>query len=106
MYTAHISIVRKEIPPNNEFWGKYENQEVGFFYSPNVHLSDVYCWLNCFSKRLEEIRVELGLSSISSFPMPEEGKGFDWSFHMTIGNFKELDQPFSMKYLSTARETR
>lgn len=85
-YPAHISVVRKEVPVNLEFWEKYDGQEVEYFYSPIVCFGRVYCWLNVFSQRLEEIRLELGLPVSSEYTLPPEG--FVKCFHMTIGNFK------------------
>lgn len=87
MYSPHISVVRKEVPPNIEFWGKYEGEEVDFAYDNVVHHSATYWWLNCFSKRLEEIRLELGLPVNSPYTLPPEG--FAKCFHSTIGNTKE-----------------
>lgn len=86
MYPAHISIVRKEVPQNLEFWGKYEGERVEFYYENEVKFGKVYCWLNCFCNRLEEIRSELGLPVDSPYTLPPEG--FYKCFHMTIGNFK------------------
>ena len=86
MYAPHISLVRKEIPPNMEVWDKYEGQEIDFFYENIVYFGDVYCWLNVFSKRFEEIRAELGLRVESIYTLPPEG--FVKCFHTTLGNFK------------------
>lgn len=88
MYEAHISVVRKETPVHLDHWEKYEGHEVEFQYEPIVRFGEVYCWLNCFSVRLEEIRVELGLAVHSLYTLPPEG--FKKCFHSTIGNFKEL----------------
>ena len=87
-YNAHISVVRKETPIHLDFWGKYDGQEVEYFYSPIVHFGKVYCWLNVFSQRLEEIRLELGLPVSSEYTLPPEG--FVKCFHMTLGNMKPL----------------
>jgi len=88
MYPAHVSIVRKEIPPNLNAWGKYENQEVEFFYSPLIHSGTMYYWINVFSVELEKIRGELGLRVDAPFYQPPEG--FAKTFHMTIGNIKDI----------------
>jgi hypothetical protein len=85
-YRAHVSVVRKEIPVNMEFWRKYEGEEVEFFYEGIVRFSENYCWLNVFSVRLEEIRLELGLPVDSPFTLPPAG--FSKCYHTTIGNFK------------------
>jgi hypothetical protein len=86
MYAPHISVVRKEVPGNLEAWGKYEGQLVDFAYSNIVHYGTVYCWLNCFCKRLEEIRLELDLPVDSVYTRPPEG--FVKCFHTTLGNRK------------------
>ena len=86
MYKPHISVVRKEIPPNLEYWGKYEDQIVDFAYDGTIYRGEVYIWLDVYSKRLEEIRLELGLPVHSQYTLPPEG--YENVFHSTIGNFK------------------
>lgn len=88
MYQAHISVVRNEIPPNMQYWDKYEGNEIEFYYENIVRFGTVYCWLNVFSTRLEEIRIELGLPVSSMYTLPPEG--FTKCFHATLGNFKGL----------------
>lgn len=80
-YPAHVSIVRREIPLNMDFWQKYEGQEVEFQYSPRIMEDETYYWLDVQSERLQEIREELGLKR---FP--------PWRnlYHITIGNKKKL----------------
>lgn len=85
-YRPHISVVRNEIPPNKEVWRKYEGDEVEFLYSNIVHSGTVYWWLNCFSVKLEEIRLELGLPVDSPYTRPPDG--LKKTFHCTIGNIK------------------
>lgn len=86
-YPTHISVVRKEVPPNMDVWGKYEGKEVEFYYTSTIYFGTVYCWLNAFSERLEEIRLELGLSISEKFTQPPSDR---WKkcFHITLGNFK------------------
>lgn len=86
MYPPHISVVRKEVPPKMELWGKYEGEEVEFAYHNYVYNGTVYWWLNAFSKRLEEIRLELGLPVSTQYTRPPIG----WikCFHITLGNNK------------------
>ena len=86
MYAAHISVVRKEVPTNWQYWGIYEGEEVEFTYCNIVNRGTVYWWLNAFSKRLETIRTELGLPISSMYTRPPDG----WvrCFHITIGNSK------------------
>lgn len=87
-YGAHITVVRigKEVPVNIEHWGKYDGEQVPFFYEPCVYEGTVYYWLNVWCVRLEEIRKELGLPVTSLYTLPPEG--FVKCFHCTIGNKK------------------
>jgi len=88
MWSAHITLVRpgKEVPINTEHWGKYEGESIEFLYEPRVYSGKVYYWLNIWCKRLEDIRLELGLPVISEFTLPPDG--FIKCFHCTIGNMK------------------
>ena len=86
-YNAHISVVRKEIPPRMDLWGKYAGEEVEFEYAHDIRSGAVYYWIDAFSKRLEEIREELGLEVSSPYITPPEGYRHTW--HITIGNIKE-----------------
>lgn len=87
-WPAHITVVRphKEIPVALEFWGKYEGELVEFEYQNYLHSGKVYLWLNVFCKRLEEIRIELGLPVSSEFTRPPAG--YLKCFHCTIANLK------------------
>lgn len=87
-YNPHISVVRKEVPPKMEHWGKYEGEEIEFFYDPFVWSGTVYYWINVFCSRLEEVRLELGLPVASEYTLPPEG--FAKCFHLTIGNTKVI----------------
>lgn len=86
-YAAHITVVReyKEKVINREFWGKYQDEEVEFYYSPEIRCEGNYFWLDCFSTRLEEIRSELGLPLVSIREPP-----FPWKkrFHTTLAIFE------------------
>lgn len=87
-WPAHITVVRaeKETPTIMEPWGRYEGQKINFLYSPEIQEGKIYYWLNVFCKRLEEIRIELGLPCTSQYTQPPEG--FRKCFHMTIANCK------------------
>lgn len=87
-WPAHITVVRpfKESVLNVQAWGKYEGEIVHFHYQNYLHTGKVYYWLNIFCKRLEEIRVELGLPVSSPFTLPPEG--FLKCFHCTVANLK------------------
>lgn len=86
-YPAHISVVRKETPPNMEFWNRYEKEWVEFEYEPYQYNNATYYWLNVFCPRLEEIRRELGLSLTSGITRSPDGRH---KFHCTIGNCKHV----------------
>jgi len=85
-YAAHISVVRNEDIPNKQLWKKYEGEEVEYYYDPIIQCGKVYYWLNVFCKRLEEIRLELGMSVNSPYTLPPEG--FIRAFHITLANSK------------------
>jgi len=87
-YPAHVSVVRHEVPVNLDAWGLHEGEEVEFNYTGQVFFGRVYCWLNVFCTRLEEVREELGLPVTSEYTRPPEG--FVKCFHLTIGNFKDI----------------
>lgn len=87
MYPPHITVVRKEKPPNLKVWNKYEGQEIEFFYSNQVFHEGVYFWLNAFSTKLEEIRLELGLPISSKYTRPPDS--FERVFHITLANCKQ-----------------
>ena len=86
-YAAHISVVRHE-HTINEHWGKYEGEEIDFEYDTHIHHGKVYWWLNAFSTRLEEIRIELGLPVSSEYTRPPDS--YLKVFHITLGNTKDL----------------
>jgi hypothetical protein len=87
MYAPHISVVRKEVVPNLDPWGKYHEQEICFDYENYIYISDNYLWLNVYSTQLENIRLELGMSNTSQVTKSPDGQH---RFHTTIGNFKKL----------------
>lgn len=94
MYAPHISVIRKEAPPNLLHWNRYEGQEVSFEYEHNVRWDNVYYWIDAYSLELERIRAELGLHNAPLHPatyhtpMPE-GYAYTKRFHITIGNTKQ-----------------
>ena len=87
-YNAHITVVREgmEIPHKNQMWGKYEGQEIGFLYSPEVESGGDYYWLNVVSTEIEKLREELGIENIPFKSNPPQG--YKKYFHITIGNVK------------------
>lgn len=89
-WAPHITVVRpyKETVPNKQFWGKYQDEVVEFQYENCVRFDKIYFWLNVFCKRLETIRIELGMSVTSPFTRPPDG--YAKAFHCTIANSKIL----------------
>lgn len=87
MYPSHISTVRNEAPKNMMAWNKYQGMNISFEYDGIIYNDEVYFWLNAYSPKLEEIRLELGLSNLSQFTRSPDGKH---KFHITIGNTKHF----------------
>lgn len=85
-YDPHISVVRKEIPPNLAFWGAHEGEVVSFEYDPQVLDDARYYWIRVWSPRLIAIRIELGL------PSSRRSVNAEPAFHITIANKKELNE--------------
>ena len=88
MYAPHISVVRKETPPQTVYWGMHEGEIIDFMYEPWIYNDETYWWLNTFSTRLEDIRFELGLPVSSPYTLPPSG--FVKCFHCTLGNTKTV----------------
>lgn len=86
-YAPHISVVRNETPTNLNTWNKYVNKQIIFEYESFIHNDETYYWLNAYSELLEDIRVELGLPSLSEYTKSPDGKH---KFHITIGNIKHI----------------
>jgi|ERR1700722_524887 len=86
-YPPHISVVRKEVLPNKQYWKKYDGEAIEFLYENYCYNDEVYFWLNAFCTRLEEIRLELGLPVSSQYTRPPSG--FHKCFHITLGNCKK-----------------
>lgn len=81
IWKAHITVLRGEQPKKQWLWKKYQGQEIEFFYSPELKMSETYVWIPVESPQLEAIRKELGLS-----PQPRV------KFHITVGNTKNLEK--------------
>jgi hypothetical protein len=94
-YPAHVSVVRKETPPNMEAWGRHEGELIQFEYGGIEH-DETYYWLAVRAPRLIEIREELGLA-----PYPPWRNGY----HLTIGNLKH-EGPSRMDRQDLARNHR
>jgi hypothetical protein len=89
-YKAHATVVRGNFdkPGKIRYWGDHEGEEVEFLYDPYPLNGNGYYWLNVWSKRLEEIRSELGLFNVSKYPAIPPG--YDKTFHITIGRYEEV----------------
>jgi len=90
MHPAHISVVRKEIPPNLHLWNKHQNEQIEFEYDSDVCIGKLYCWLKVHSQVLETIREELGLPRHrENITLPPDKTR---CFHVTIANFKHQNK--------------
>lgn len=74
VWGSHISVVRGQEPVNKAAWGKYKNEKISFDYSHEVYRVQYFLCVDVTCPRLEEIRLELGLSRT---PIAK--------FHLTIG---------------------
>lgn len=86
-YAPHISVIRNEIPATLSNWGKHEGEVVQFDYEGDIKNDEIYFWLPVYSRRLNDIRIELGLNMTSQFSRPPDGSD---CFHTTMGNIKSL----------------
>lgn len=84
-YPAHISVVRKELPPRMGYWEEFQGEEIDFEYDRWIYNDEKYYWLNVYSAQLEMIRAELGLPGTSEITKSPDGRH---KFHFTIGNTK------------------
>lgn len=89
-HPAHITVVRcyAETPTNLAAWGKHEGERVEFFYESGLRWDESYYWLRVLSKRIEELRIELGLSVERKPGWSVPPPGFSKYFHLTVGNSK------------------
>lgn len=88
-WAAHITVVRpgNDNPGKIRYWGDYENEQVEFLYSPYLENGRGFYWFNAWSKRLEQIREELGLFNVSKFALKPEG--YSKTFHCTVARYIE-----------------
>ena len=70
-----------------EHWGKYEGEQIPFRYDNEIGFDPPYYFLRAYSKRIEDIREELGLA--------RHRPRFN-DFHITIANVKS--QPGDEEY--------
>lgn len=83
-FPPHITVVRGETPLTNK-WNDHNGKTVSFSYDPYIHYKEPYWWINCWSKALTDIRLELGLPTSYHLSRPPDGTD---CFHSTIGNSK------------------
>lgn len=82
LYPPHITVVRIEpieTIVHSRFWGIYEDEMLEIQYENKINKVGNYFFLNAWSKRIGEIRQELGLT--------EYRVGYN-CYHITIGNTK------------------
>ena len=86
MYAAHITVVRSqpkevvtEFVKNSHIWGKYQGEDVVFYYNGEIHFFPPYYYLDVWSDAIGCVRESLGLDRFR--------KGHD-RYHITIGNIK------------------
>lgn len=83
---SHISVNRGVEPPNKKDWNKYKGEIIPFTYSHKVERVHWFFYVDAYSKRLEDIRKELGLSKL-----PPCG------FHITIGRVNKIYNESQLK---------
>lgn len=86
MWAPHISVVRNWVPPYMEFWDKHQYREISFNYENYIYNDELYYWLNCYSRELENIRSELGMKPHGDVTWSPDGRH---KFHITVGNTKK-----------------
>lgn len=83
LWKTHVSVLKGDVPPKLDAWGKYEGYEVEFHYSNQIRYDNgKHAWVDVYSPQLGSIREELG---------------FDFKpwYHMTIGR---LVTPFNVDF--------
>jgi hypothetical protein len=78
-YKCHGTIVRVFEKPNKIKWDEYNNELIEVRYDSEIKSDNIYFWLDCWCDRINQIRVEQGLS---------EYRGDFKSHHFSIGNVK------------------
>lgn len=78
---THVTVVpgKYESASNSPKWKKYDGEHIKLEYSVDIGTDGCYFWLPVVCKKIETIRVELGLNP--TIPIP---------WHMTIGNIKRF----------------
>lgn len=83
---AHVSVVRGEKPKDLSVWNKHKNKKISFEYSPEyLNTNGKHFWIKAFSRQLEDIREEMGLTPQPTYFDKRDGKTKVNPFHLTIG---------------------
>jgi len=72
-FAPHITVVRSTQGILSFRSMSLAGKTVPFEYDPEVHVGEVYYWLNVYSPQLQEIRVRLGLSPSDWYTRPSCG---------------------------------
>lgn len=91
---AHVSVVRGEIPPNQDVWNKHQGKVIDVTLEVDVRTNGGHWWLRATCEELKDIREELGLY--------RHGKPFEdgghMGLHLTLGNPIPLHKEISRYY--------
>lgn len=84
-WPAHVTVIRpEENSPDISTWKRYEGDTAQFVYDPLILEEKGFWWFNLWSKKMEKIRLEFGLSIKSRITVPPPG--YIKCFHCTVGN--------------------
>lgn len=79
-WKSHISVIKGEEPEFKDKWQIYQGRRVKFEYDNYIETNGAHWWLRVYSRDLQVIRKELGLTPLPLAP-----------FHITIG--KDIESP-------------
>lgn len=83
LWGTHVSVLKGDVPTNQNLWAKYEGYEVEFHYNHLLRYDNgKHAWVDVYSEDLSAIRQELGFDAKH------------W-YHMTIGR---LVRPFNVDF--------
>lgn len=77
LWGTHVSVIRGEMPPSHDQWGRLAGQTVELEYTHEPQETAGYVWLPVTCPAALDYRESLGLSREPSLPL-----------HLTIGNRK------------------
>jgi len=70
---THMTIIRREVPPGEFDWSKWQDKEFEFEYF-NLRTNSKHVWLDCECDEMLAFRKEIGLPMIPEYPL-----------HVTVG---------------------